>query len=81
MIKSLIESAHLLPMINQEGGAMPGEGLTALQTVTRFILIPLGLFAVIGGLAWISSAPKKAKRDVINRIDDEDDRDFITIIA
>ena len=72
MIKSLIESAHLLPMINQEGGAMPGEGLTALQTVTRFVLIPLGLFAFIGGLAWVTSAPKKAKSeskvDVINQI-------------
>ena len=39
MIKSLSQVAHLLPMINQEGGAMPGEGLTALQTVTRFVLV------------------------------------------
>ena len=72
MIKSLSQVAHLLPMINQEGGAMPGEGLTALQTVTRFVLVPLGLFAVIGGLAWVASAPKKAKSeskvDVINQI-------------
>jgi hypothetical protein len=72
MIKSLSQVAHLLPMINQEGGVMPGEGLTALQTVTRFVLIPLGLFTVIGGLAWVTSAPKKAKSepkvDVINQI-------------
>lgn len=73
MIKSLSQVAHILPMINQEGGAQPGQGLTALQTVTYFVLAPLGLFVVIGGLAWISSAPKtdkaaKEKIDVINQI-------------
>jgi hypothetical protein len=81
MIKSLSQVAHLLPMINQEGGAMPGEGLTALQTVTRFVLIPLGLFTVIGGLAWVTSAPKKAKKDVINKIEDDPEDSFITFIA
>jgi hypothetical protein len=81
MIKSLSQVAHLLPMINQEGGAMPGEGLTALQTVTRFVLVPLGLFVVIGGLAWVSSAPKKAKKDVINKIEDDPEDSFITFIA
>jgi hypothetical protein len=81
MIKSLSQVAHLLPMINQEGGAMPGEGLTALQTVTRFVLIPLGLFVVIGGLAWVTSAPKKAKRDVINKIEDDPEDSFISFIA
>ena len=81
MIKSLSQVAYLLPMINQEGGAMPGEGLTALQTVTRFVLVPLGLFVVIGGLAWVSSAPKKAKKDVINKIEDDPEDSFITFIA
>ena len=81
MIKPLIEAAHLLPMINQEGGAMPGEGLTALETFTRFVLFPLGLFVVIGGLAWVTSAPKKAKKDVINKIEDDENDNFITMIA
>jgi hypothetical protein len=81
MIKSLIHSAHLLPMINQEGGAVPGEGLTALETFTRFVLVPLALFVVIGGLAWITSAPKKEKKDVINKIEDDQDDSFITFIA
>ncbi|MFM6940740.1 MAG: hypothetical protein ACKOXI_02025 [Candidatus Planktophila sp.] len=83
MIKSLSQVAHILPMINQEGGAQPGQGLTALQTVTYFVIVPLGLFVVIGGLAWISSTPKKekqVKRDVINSIPDDNDN-FITIIA
>ena len=81
MIKSFIEAAHLLPMINQEGNAQPGEGLTVLQTVTRFIGIPLLAFAIIGGLAWVSSAPKKAKKDVINEIEDDSEDSFITFIA
>lgn len=73
MIKPLSQVAHLLPMINQEGGAQPGQGLTALQTVTYFVIAPLAIFVVIGGLAWISSAPKKDKTtkekiDVINQI-------------
>lgn len=69
MIKPLIEAAHLLPMINQEGGAMPGEGLTSLETFTRYFAVPILAFVVIGGLAWVTSAPKREKKDVINSID------------
>jgi hypothetical protein len=81
MIKSLSQVAHLFPMINQEGGAEPGEGLTALQTFTYFFAAPVALFVVIALLSWFSSAPKKPKKDVINRIDDEDDSTFLTMIA
>jgi hypothetical protein len=63
-----------LPMIAQEGGAMPGEGLTAIETFTYFVAAPIGLFVLIGGLSWIASAPKKSakskKSDVINQITD-----------
>ncbi len=77
MITTLSHAAHLLPMINfpminQEDGAMPGEGLTAVQTFLYFVATPIALFLVIGGLAWITSAPKKDKKekhDVINSID------------
>jgi hypothetical protein len=68
-------------MIAQEGNAQPGEGLTALQTFTYFVFAPLAIFTVIALISWFASAPKKAKRDVINRIDDEDDGSFITMIA
>ena len=81
MIKPLSQAAHLLPMINQEGNAQPGEGLTALQTFTYFVLAPVVIFTTIALISWFASAPKKAKRDVINRIDDDNDGDFITIIA
>ena len=62
------------PMINQEGGAMPGEGLTAIETFTYFVAAPIGLFILIGGLSWLASAPKKSAKakstDVINQITD-----------
>ena len=67
-------------MVNQEGGAMPGEGLTALQTFTYFFAAPVAIFALIATISWFASAPKKEKKDVINQIDDDNDN-FITIIA
>jgi hypothetical protein len=79
MINSLSQVVQQLPMINvpminQEGGAMPGEGLTAIETFTYFFAAPIGLFILIGGISWIASAPKKSsnskKVDVINQITD-----------
>lgn len=81
MITSLSQAAQLLPMVAQEGGAEPGEGLTALQTFTYFFAGPTLVFVVISALAWFASAPKREKRDVINRIEDEDDGSFLTTIA
>lgn len=82
MIKSLSQAAQLLPMIAQEGGAEPGEGLTALQTFTYFVAAPIAAFVIIATLAWFASAPKREKKDVINRIDDNnDDSTFLTMIA
>jgi hypothetical protein len=80
MIKSLSQVSQLLPMINQEGYAQPGEGLTVLETVTYFFALPTLAFVIIGGLAWIASAPKKEKRKEITQGDSENDN-FITFIA
>ena len=79
MIKSLTQAAHLLPMIAQEGNAQPGEGLTALQTFTYFVLAPVGIFTAIALISWFASAPKKEKKEVINSIPDDNDN-FIVII-
>ena len=68
MIKSL--AANAFHSIAQEGMANPGEGLTVIQTITYFVVLPIALFAVIGGLAWIGGRDKSApKRDIINSID------------
>ena len=81
MITSLTQAIQRLPMVNQEGGAMPGKGLTALETITYFVAAPILAFAVISAISWFASAPKKEKKDVVNRIDDEDDNSFLTMIA
>jgi hypothetical protein len=82
MITSLSQAAQLLPMIAQEGGAEPGEALTALQTFTYFVAAPIATFTIISVLAWFASAPKREKKDVVNRIDDDiDEATFLTMIA
>ena len=62
--------SHLVQAMSQEDGSMPGEGLSALQTVVTFVLIPIAIFLVIAVLSWISTSPRRRKsRDsVITRI-------------
>jgi hypothetical protein len=81
MITSLSQAAQLLPMIAQEGGVEPGEGLTALQTFTYFVAGPIAVFSIISLLSWFASAPKREKKDVVNKIEDDENDNFITIIA
>ena len=82
MITSLSHAAQILPMVAQEGGAEPGEGLTALQTFTYFVAGPIVVFTIIALLTWFATAPKREKKDVVSRIDDDnDDSTFLTMIA
>jgi len=48
-------------MINQEPGALPGPGLTVLETFTYFVAAPVTLFIGISIIAWIFSGEKKKK--------------------
>ncbi|ASY18812.1 hypothetical protein A1sIIB76_04580 [Candidatus Planktophila versatilis] len=48
-----------LLMINQEPGAMPGEGLTAVETFTYFVAAPVGLFLLISLISWALTGEKK----------------------
>lgn len=59
MMKQLTDIALAAPRINQEPGAMPGEGLTALQTFTYFVAAPIALFVVISVIAWAMTGEKK----------------------
>ena len=45
-----------------EDGAMPGEGLTALQTALYFFGAPLALFLGITVLVLIATADRKGKK-------------------
>jgi hypothetical protein len=61
MIKTLSQVAVLAPRINQEPGAMPGQGLTALQTFTYFVAAPVGIFLAISLIVWALTGEKKKR--------------------
>jgi hypothetical protein len=61
MIKTLSQVAVLAPRINQEPGAMPGQGLTASQTFTYFVAAPTALFLGISLIVWALTGEKKKR--------------------
>jgi len=61
MMRQLSDIALAAPRINQEPGAMPGEGLTALQTFTYFVAAPIALFVVISVIVYALTGEKKKK--------------------
>jgi hypothetical protein len=62
MISHISLAASNYRLINQEPGAMPGEGLTALQTFTYFVAAPIGLFRIISIAVWAFTGKKKSGR-------------------
>jgi hypothetical protein len=61
MIKTFSQVAVLAPRINQEPGAMPGQGLTALETFTYFVAAPTALFLGISLIVWALTGEKKKR--------------------
>jgi hypothetical protein len=53
---------RILTAINQEPGAMPGEGLTAVETFSYFVAAPIGLFLLISLITWALTGEKKDKK-------------------
>ena len=51
---------RILAAINQEPGAMPGEGLTAVETFSYFVAAPIALFLVISLITWALTGEKKS---------------------
>ena len=51
--------ASALNMGSNEGGAMPGEPLTAIQTFLYFVATPVGLFLFISILVLAGTREKK----------------------
>ena len=45
-----------------EDGTVAGPGLSAIETLITFFIIPTAMFAVIAILSWVASAPRKEKR-------------------
>lgn len=57
-------------MINQEDGTIPGEPLSALQTIITFVVVPTALFLLISLIVYVGTAQrKKSSRSVITHIE------------
>jgi hypothetical protein len=57
-------------MINQEDGFVPGPGLSALETIITFVVVPTVLFLVISLLTYAGTAKrKKSTKSVITHIE------------
>jgi large-conductance mechanosensitive channel len=62
--------ASTLRMINQEDGTIPGEPLSALQTIITFVVVPTALFLLISLIAYVGTAQrKKSAKSVITHIE------------
>ncbi len=57
-----LQSLVSLRTIAQEDGYIPGEALSAIETVVTFVLIPIVLFFVIALLSWVSTGERKKKK-------------------
>ena len=44
-----------------EDGTVAGPGLSAIETVITFVVIPVAMFFIIAGLSWVASRPRTAK--------------------
>lgn len=56
MISAIASAFFMSPV---EGGAMPGEPLTAVQTFLYFVAAPVGLFLLISLLVLVGTREKK----------------------
>ena len=57
-----LQSLVSLRTIAQEDGYIPGEALSAIETVVTFVLIPIALFFIISLLTWASTGERKKKK-------------------
>ena len=54
--------------MRNEGPIVELPGISALETVVTFFVIPTAMFAVISVLAYAMSKPRKAKTSAITSI-------------
>lgn len=64
-----LHAFHGLQEIVQEDGSHPGEGLTAVQTALIFFAAPIGIFALISGIAYALTGEKKSKSSSLTYIE------------
>ncbi len=44
-----------------EDGTVAGPGLSAIETLVTFFIIPVAMFFIIAGLSWVGSRPRTAR--------------------
>ena len=44
-----------------EDGTVAGQGLSAIETLVTFFVIPVAMFFIIAGISWVGSRPRTAK--------------------
>ena len=65
-----LNSLVTLNSIAQEDGYVPSEGLSAIDTVVTFVVIPVALFFGIALIAWaLTGERSKKKNSSITSID------------
>jgi hypothetical protein len=57
-----LHSLVRLHAIAQEDGYIPSEGLSAIDTVVTYVLIPVGLFFGIALITWALTGDRKKKK-------------------
>ena len=55
--------------LTRDDGDDPGKGLSVIQTLGLYVLIPLALFAVIGGLVMVLDKSHDRKDDTTSNVD------------
>ena len=62
--------ASIFARVAQEDGYVPHETLSAVDVVTRFVLAPIGIFALIAVIVFALTAErKKGGQSVITHIE------------
>ena len=64
----IASAINLVSLGHQEDGTLPGQGLSALETFTYFVVAPIALFTVIAVLSWVSSGDRKKSKNAASSI-------------
>jgi hypothetical protein len=68
MMIHIASAINFLALDNQEDGTVAGEGLSALETFTYFVIVPIALFLLISVISYASSGDRKKSKKASSSI-------------